>query len=138
MRHVTADRPTASISIFAAVVGAALVGATLLSAAAVNVAQAQNEPLVAANGVLLPSPYDDPAAARIADVAERAVVSATETAPAPPADESTPSGTPEAAIGAPEAGNSTTTILGGSDVAVSSVGGSHEVDGPRRRSERKN
>jgi hypothetical protein len=136
MRHVTADRPTASI--FAAVVGAALVGATLLSAAAVNVAQAQNEPLVAANGVLLPSPYDDPAAARIADVAERAVVSATETAPASPADESTPSGTPEAAVGAPEAGNSTTTILGGSDVAVSSVGGSHEVDGPRRRSERKN
>jgi hypothetical protein len=136
MRHVTDDRPTASI--FAAVVGAALVGATLLSAAAVNVAQAQNEPLVAANGVLLPSPYDDPAAARIADVAESAVVSATETAPAPPADESTPSGTPEAAIGAPEAGNSTTTILGGSDVAVSSVGGSHEVDGPRRRSERKN
>lgn len=136
MRHVTADRPTASI--FAVVVGAALVGATLLSAAAVNVAQAQNEPLVAANGVLLPSPYDDPAAARIADVAESAVVSATETAPAPPADESTPSGTPEAAIGAPEAGNSTTTILGGSDVAVSSVGGSHEVDGPRRRSERKN
>ncbi len=136
MRHVTADRPTASI--FAAVIGAALVGATLLSAAAVNVAQAQNEPLVAANGVLLPSPYDDPAAARIADVAESAVVSATETAPAPPADESTPSGTPEAAIGAPEAGNSTTTILGGSDVAVSSVGGSHEVDGPRRRSERKN
>jgi len=136
MRHVTADRPTASI--FAAVVGAALVGATLLSAAAVNVAQAQNEPLVAANGVLLPSPYDDPAAARIADVAESAVVSATETAPAPPAHESTPSGTPEAAIGAPEAGNSTTTILGGSDVAVSSVGGSHEVDGPRRRSERKN
>ena len=129
MRHVTADRPTASI--FAAVVGAALVGATLLSAAAVNVAQAQNEPLVAANGVLLPSPYDDPAAARIADVAKSAVVSATETAPAPPADESTPSGTPEA-------GNSTTTILGGSDVAVSSVGGSHEVDGPRRRSERKN
>jgi hypothetical protein len=136
MRHVTADRPTASI--FAAVIGAALVGAALLSAAAVNVAQAQNEPLVAANGVLLPSPYDDPAAARIADVAERAVVSATETAPAPPADESTPSGTPEAAVGAPEAGNSTTTILGGSDVAVSSVGGSHEVDGPRRRSERKN
>jgi len=136
MRHVTDDRPTASI--FAAVVGAALVGATLLSAAAVNVAQAQNEPLVAANGVLLPSPYDDPAAARIADVAESAVVSATETAPAPPADESTPSGTPEAAVGAPEAGNSTTTILGGSDVAVSSVGGSHEVDGPRRRSERKN
>jgi hypothetical protein len=136
MRHVIADRPTTSI--FAAVVGAALVGATLLSAAAVNVAEAQDEPLVAANGVLLPSPYDDPAAARIADLAESALVSDTETAPAPPADESPPSGTPEAAVGAPEAGNSTTTILGGSDVAVSSVGGSHEVDGPRRRSERKN
>ena len=136
MRHVIADCPTTSI--FAAVVGAALVGATLLSAAAVNVAQAQNEPLVAANGVLLPSPYDDPAAARIADLAESSVVSAADTAPAPPADDSTPSGTPEAAVGAPEAGNPTTTILGGSDVAVSSVGGSHEVDGPRRRSERKN
>ena len=129
MRHVTADRPIASF--FAAVIGAALVGATLLSAVAVNVAQAQNEPHIAANGVLLPSPYDDPAAARIADVAESAVVSATATTPAPAADELPPGGTPEA-------GNSTTTILGGSDVAVSSVGGSHEVDGPRRRSERKN
>ena len=136
MRHVTADRPIASI--FAAVIVAALVGATLLSAVAVNVAQAQNEPQIAANGVLLPSPYDDPTAARIADVAESAVVSATATTPALAADESPPSGTPEAAAGAPEAGNSTTTILGGSDVAVSSVGGSHEVDGPRRRSERKN
>ena len=85
MRHVTADRPAASI--VAAVLGAALVGATLLSPAAVNVAQAQTEPLTAANGVLLPSPYYDPAAARIADVAESAVVSATATAPAPPADE---------------------------------------------------
>ena len=136
MEHVSSDRPLASI--FAAVLGAALLCATLLNPLAVNVAQAQTEPLTAANGVVLPSPYDDPAAARIADVAESAVVSATETAPAPPADESTPSGTPEAAVGAPEAGNSTTTILGGSDVAVSSVGGSHEVDGPRRRSERKN
>ena len=136
MERVTVDRPLASI--VAAVIGAALVGATLLSAVAVNVAQAQNEPQIAANGVLLPSPYDDPAAARIADIAESAVVSATATTPVPAADESPPGGTPEAAAGTAEAGNSTTTILGGSDVAVSSVGGSHEVDSPRRRSERKN
>jgi hypothetical protein len=146
MEHVSSDRPLASI--FAAVLGAALVGATLLSPLAVNVAQAQT---TAANGVVLPSPYDDPAAARIADLAESSVAPATATTPIPPADETTPTDAPEAAVetpdtaadapdavtGDPEAGTSAPIVLGGADVAVSSVGGSYEVDRPSKRSERK-
>jgi hypothetical protein len=37
---------------------------------------------------------------------------------------------------APEPGGSMTTSLGGSDVAVASVGGSYEVDGPKRRAKK--
>jgi hypothetical protein len=121
--------------IIAAVIGAAVVGATLLSSAT-NVAWAQTEPPTAANGVLLPPPDFDPAAARNEELAGSAVVPATSTAPVSAGAESVLSGTPEAVAGAPEAGNSTTTVLGGADVAVSSVGGSYEVDGPNRRSDR--
>jgi hypothetical protein len=134
------------------VLGAALLGATLLSPLAVNVAQAQTEPRTAANGIVLPSPYDDPAAARIADLVESSVAPATATTPVPPADETTATDTPEPAAetpdaaadapdaitGAPEAGTSAPIVLGGADVAVSSVGGSYEVDRPSKRSERKN
>jgi hypothetical protein len=127
MRHVNADHPLAPI--IAGLLGAALVGATLMSPAT-NVAWAQTEPSTAANGVLLPPADFDPAAVRNEDLAESAVVPATSTAPVSPAGESIPAGTPEA-------GNSMTTILGGSDVAVSSVGGSYEVDRPSKRSERK-
>src|SRR5918998_3763150 len=115
--------------IIAAVVGAAIVGATLLSPAT-NVVEAQSEPSTAANGVLLPPADFDPAAARNEDLAGSAVVTATSSAPVSPAHESAPSGTPEA-------GNSTTTVLSGADVAVSSVGGSYEVDGPNKRSDRR-
>jgi len=142
MEHVTLCRP--HVSIFAVVLGAAIGSATLLSPLAVNMAQAQTEPLTAANGVLLPSPYYDPGAARIADLAESAVVPVSSTAPVSPADESTATDAPETVAessddvaDAPNNGNSETTVLGGSDVAVSSVGGSHEVDGPGKRSERK-
>jgi hypothetical protein len=149
MEHVRSDRSLAAI--FAAVLGAALVGGTLLSPLAMNVALAQTEPLVAANGVVLPSPYEDPAAARIADLAESAVVTTTATTPVPPADETTTTDAPEAAAetpdaaadapdavtDAPEAGTSAPIVLGGADVAVSSVGGSNEVDRPSKRSERK-
>ena len=38
--------------------------------------------------------------------------------------------------GSIETGDGLTTNLGGSDVAVSSVGGSHEVDGPKRKAKR--
>ena len=138
MGHLNADRPVASI--IAAVLGAALVGATLQSTAT-NVAHAQTEPATAANGVLLPPLDYDPVAARnegLAALAESAVAPATPTPAVDPAETSTVTDAPVAASDAPESGNSMTTSLGGSDVAVSSVGGSHEVDRPGKRSERKN
>jgi len=142
MGNATFDRPVTSI--FAAVLGAALVGATLVSSVGVNVARAQTEPLTAANGVVLPSPYDDPAAARIAELADSAVMAATAPVPDPPVDESTVTDAPEGAADAPdaaaadpEAGSSAPIVLGGADVAVSSVGGSNEVDRPSKRSGRK-
>jgi hypothetical protein len=142
MGHLTADRPIAPI--FAAVVGTALMGAILLSPAASNVVYAQTDPVTAANGVLLPPVDFDPAGARSEGFTESAVVAATPTAPVSSADESTAtdaaeatSDTPEATTDAPTGGSSTTTVLGGSDVAVSSVGGSYEVDRPNKRSERK-
>ena len=142
MRHLTADRPVTSI--IAAVLGVALMGATLLSPAVSNVVYAQAEPVTAANGVLLPPADFDPAGARNEGLTESAVVAATPTAPVSSADESTATDaaetttdTPEATTDAPASGSSTTTVLGGSDVAVSSVGGSYEVDRPNRRSERK-
>jgi hypothetical protein len=53
--------------------------------------------------------------------------------PAPPVDTATTM-TP----GAPVQGGTVTASLGGSDVAVSSVGGSNEVDAPKRRAKRGN
>src|SRR5215207_3656745 len=135
MQHVKAVRPGASK--FAAVLGAALIGAILLTPAVIAVAQAQTEPDTAANGLLLPPQDFDPVAARNVGLAESAVVAGTPTPQADPADASTSSEAPDAATGAPENGSSTTTSLGGSDVAVSSVGGSYEVDRPKKRSERK-
>ena len=48
----------------------------------------------------------------------------------------TPAFPSDPATGLVETGEGMTTNLGGSDVAVSSVGGSHEVDGPKRKSRR--
>ena len=143
MGHIKADRPGVA-SIIAAVLGTALVAATLLSPTATNVAQAQTEPATAANGVLLPPLDYDPVAARNEDLPESTVVPTASTALVSPADESAATGTPTAVADAPETvtdgaadGDSMTTIVGGSDVAVSSVGGSYEVDRPNKRSERK-
>jgi hypothetical protein len=138
MGHLKADRPVALV--IAAVLGAALVGATLLSPAT-NVAQAQTKPTTAANGVLLPPMDYDPVAARnegLAGLAESAVAPATPTPAVDPTDGSTVTDAPVDATDPPEGGNSVTTSLGGSDVAVSSVGGSYEVDRPKKRSERNN
>jgi hypothetical protein len=135
MEHVKAVRPIASK--FAAVLGAALIGAILLTPAVMDVARAQTEPDTAANGLLLPPQDFDPAAARNVGLAESAVVAGTPTPPADSVDASTVSEAPVAATDAAENGSSTTTSLGGSDVAVSSVGGSYEVDRPKKRSERK-
>jgi hypothetical protein len=135
MEHVKAVRPVASK--IAAVLGAALIGAILLTPAVMDVARAQTEPATAANGLLLPPQDFDPVAARNVGLAESAVVPGTPTPSADPADASAATEAPDAAKGAAENGSSTTTSLGGSDVAVSSVGGSHEVDRPKKRSDRK-
>ena len=143
MRRINASRPSVA-STSAAVLVAALIGASFLSPAATSVARAQTEPITAANGVLLPPADYDPAAARNEDLASIAVAPATATPPVESADASTVTDASEATTEAPEIvtetpeeGNAVTTSLGGSDVTVSSVGGSHEVDRPKKRSERK-
>ena len=115
----------------------ALVGASVLSMAAPEVAEAQTDPNTAANGVVLPPLNFDPAAARDGDFVESVVVPATPASPVDSADASTGTDSPDAVASVPGNGSSTTTSLGGSDVAVSSVGGSYEVDRPNKRS-RKN
>ena len=55
-------------------------------------------------------------------------------APATPAPPEAPGNAAE--IAAPEVGGSLTASLGGSDVAVSSVGGSYEIDGPKRKAKK--
>ena len=132
MEHVKADRPVAST--IAAVLGAAIVGAILLSPVMMDVAQAQTEPATAANGVLLPPLDYDPVAARNEALTESVGLPGTPAPPVDSTDASTATEAPEAAMDAPENGSSTTTSLGGSDVAVSSVGASYEVDRPSKRS----
>jgi hypothetical protein len=128
MGHLKVDRPVALM--IATALGAALVGATLLGPATTNLARAQTEPPTAANGVLLPPLDYDPVAARNGDVVESASAPGTPT-PAGSLAESSD------VVDAPENGNSMTTSLGGSDVMVSSVGGSNEVDRPSKRSGKK-
>src|SRR5215213_1534171 len=149
MAIVKLHRPVAS-SIIAAVLGAALASAALMSPLGMRVAQAQAEPITAANGVLLPPPGYDPVAASDVNFTESAVAPTTSSPPDSPADESAAADAPEAVAEAtdtvadasdatadvPENGNSMTTVLGGADVAVSSVGGSYEVDSPNKRSGR--
>jgi hypothetical protein len=141
MRHVKADRPVNLI--IAGVLGAALLGSNLLSPVATSVAQAQSEPVTAANGVLLPPLNFDPVAARNEGVNTGVIVPATPSPAVSPTDGTTVTDAPDAntaategTADAPENGSSVTTSLGGSDVAVSSVGGSYEVDGPNKRSRR--
>jgi hypothetical protein len=128
MGHFKADRPVALI--IATALGATLVGAILLGPATTNLARAQTEPPTAANGVLLPPLNYDPVAARNEAVIENASAPGTPTPAGSLADGST-------VADAPENGNSMTTSLGGSDVMVSSVGGSNEVDRPNKRSGKK-
>jgi len=144
MRDFNLDRLVPA-SLIAVVLGAALIGAAMLSPMGMHVAQAQTEPPTAANGVLLPPPDFDPVAARGGYLIESAVAASTSTAADSTPDGSTTSDAPESVADAPDAaaadgpenGNSATTTLGGADVAVSSVGGSNEVDSPKKRSNRK-
>jgi hypothetical protein len=114
----------------------ALVGASVLNLVRPDVAEAQTEPNTAANGVVLPPQDYDPAANRNVDRADSAVVPATPASPVDSTDASTGTDSPDAVAGVPGNGSSTTTSLGGSDVAVSSVGGSYEVDRPNKRSQK--
>jgi len=125
------------VRLIASLLFAGLAGASMVSLTVPDVAEAQSEPNTAANGVVLPPLDYDPAAARNEDLVESVVVPATPTSPVDSADASAGSDSPEAVSGVPENGTSTTTSLGGSDVAVSSVGGSYEVDRPNKRSEKK-
>ena len=133
MRRINVGRALVARSI-ASLLFAGLASASVLGLAAPDVVEAQTEPNTAANGVVLPLVGYDPVAARNAALADSKVL-ATPTAPVDSTDASVGNDSPEA--GAPESGTSTTTSLGGSDVAVSSVGGSYEVDRPNKRSPKK-
>jgi hypothetical protein len=98
-------------------------------------ALAQTEPEAASSTIQIPPPVPgvDYSAAETGDVAPI-------TEAAPPATPIPPA-MPESATGeplVPQTGGSYTTSLGGSDVAVESVGGSYEVDAPGRRGKRNN
>jgi len=82
-------------------------------------AEAQTDPTVQA--------VDDPAAGETTSPGQTLPMAT----PRPP---DIPAGT--TTIISPEPGGSMTTSLGGSDVAVASVGGSYEVDGPKRRTKK--
>ena len=118
------------VQVIAAVLLSALAGASVLSLVAPDLVEAQSEPNTAANGIVLPPLGYDPVAARNEDATGSATAPGTPT-PTTTSDDGTTT------TEAPESGNSVTTILGGSDVAVSSVGGSYEVDRPSKRSRKK-
>ena len=111
-----------------------LAAADVLSPMATGVARAQTEPITTVNGIQLPPPVPGldytPVEIETAGQAEGLVVPATPTAPLLTSDTSA---VPDTAGPA----ETLTTSLGGSDVAVSSVGGSYEVDAPKKRSRRK-
>ena len=111
-----------------------LAAADVLSPMATGVALAQTEPITTVNGIQLPPPVPGvdytPVEIETAGPDEGLVVPATPTAPLLTSDSSAVSGTAGPA-------GTLTTSLRGSDVAMSSVGGSYEVDAPKKRSRRK-
>ena len=113
---------------------AALAGAGVLNPASTLIVDAQSEPVTTVNGIHLPPPVPGLDYTTIdtedADLVEGLVIPGTPTVPILPGDTPT---SPDA----PDTGGALTTSLGGSDVAVSSVGGSYEVDAPKKRSQRK-
>jgi hypothetical protein len=123
-----------AILVFSALVVGALAAVDALGPGAISVARAQTELVTTVNGIQLPPPVPglDYTTAEIEEVdpTEDLVVPATPTAPLLP-------GESPAVLNAPEDGGALTTSLGGSDVTVSSVGGSYEVDGAKKRSRKK-
>jgi hypothetical protein len=123
-----------SVAVLAVVVFvvAALAGSGVLNPAATFIADAQSEPVTTVNGIQLPPPVpgSDYTTGEIGPEEGR-LIAGTPTAPVLPGDSS--SGIEVL----PDTSGAVTTSLVGSDVAVSSVGGSYEVDSPKRRSHRK-
>ena len=113
---------------------AALAGSGVLSPSATFIADAQSEPITTVNGIQLPPRVPGLDYTTVdtgdADLIEGLVIPGTPTAPILAGDTTT-------GLDAPDASGALTTSLGGSDVTVSSVGGSYEVDAPKKRSHRK-
>ena len=113
---------------------AALAGAGVLNPTPTFVADAQSEPVTTVNGIQLPPrvPGLDYTIGDVGDPGpiEGLMIPGTPTAPVLPGDTSP-------GLDVPATDGGVTTNLGGSDVAVSSVGGSYEVDAPKKRSHRK-
>ena len=134
MRRNIPSRHLAVVTVVGVLV-VALLGTITLNPVATKVAQAQSEPITTVNGIEIPPPIpeldDIPAAVGKEGPANDALVSGTPAPPVFPADAST-------VVDAPDNGGSLTTSLGGSDIAVSSVGGSYEVDGPKKRRSHRN
>lgn len=127
----------ACLNRFVVLAGAVLIVATLGVMATNPVGfsgvSAQAQPTVASPIIQLPPPVpglgyttDDSGGVPSAD---SNLIPGTPVVPINPADAT-------AVIAAPDNGGSLTATLGGSDIAVSSVGGSYEVDSPRRRGHR--
>jgi len=113
---------------------AALAGAGVLSPTAPFAADAQSEPVTTVNGIQLPPrvPGLDYTIGDVGDPGpiEDLEVPGTPGAPVLPGDTSP-------GLDVPVTDGAVGTNLGGSDVTVSSVGGSYEVDAPKKRSHRK-
>ena len=112
---------------------AALAGSGMFTPSATFVADAQSEPVTTVNGIQLPPSVPGLDYTTVdtgdGDLIEGLVIPGTPTAPILPGDTS-PS------LDVPDTEGAVTTSLGGSDVTVSSVGGSYEVDAPKKRSHR--
>ena len=126
-----------SVAVLAVVVFvvAALAGSGVLNPAATFIADAQSEPVTTVNGIQLPPPVpgSDYTTVETGEIGpeEGRLIAGTPTAPVLPGDSS--SGIEVL----PDTSGAVTTSLVGSDVAVSSVGGSYEVDSPKKRSHRR-
>ncbi|MGH2613853.1 MAG: hypothetical protein ACRDJC_01320 [Thermomicrobiales bacterium] len=110
----------------------AVVTAGTLSSAGTDIANAQDQSSATGHAIQTPPPvpgieYTTDGTGTVPSAAP-ALTGAT---PAAPVDSGATT-----APGAPVEGGTITASLGGSDIAVSSVGGSYEVDGPRRRAKR--
>ena len=123
-----------AVLVVAVVLVAILSGAGMLNPVATDIAEAQSDPVTTVNGIQLPPPVPGlnytPVEIGPAGLVDSLVTPATPTVADIPGDAWT-------VLDPPEPDGALTTVLGGADVAVSSVGGSYEVDAPKKRTARK-